>query len=134
MAMEPPIGASLDSSYEPVKACAACGSSPESLGGSQIMNTRIQMIVATAVLGISFPAMAQLPSVQPVTVCDVLSNTGAYNTLSRSTASRRSGTIGADISSSKYPRFRLHSGVRMCFKRWQTASPNSVVMPIDPQI
>jgi len=94
MAMEPPIGASLDSSYEPVKACAACGSSPESLGGSQIMNTRIQMIVATAVLGISFPAMAQLPSVQPVTVCDVLSNTGAYRGKAIAVVGRLGGTDG----------------------------------------
>ena len=51
------------------------------------------------------------------------------STLSGSTASRRSGTVGAAISSSRYPRFRLPSGVRMCSKRWQTATPNSVARP-----
>src|ERR1700688_492539 len=47
------------------------------------------------------------------------------STLSRSTGSRRSGTVDADIRYSRSPWFRLTRDVRLCSRRWQTATPNN---------
>jgi hypothetical protein len=57
------------------------------------------------------------------------------STLSGFTGSRRRGTVGSTaINSSSSPRFRLPSGVRLCSKRWQIATPNHRCATIESRI